>query len=102
MVAMAFPDLALRHLLRRGLRCWVLVRLGLAAAFVATMNPPLAAGGLVGLGVIGLTLTIALVEGQRVRERVVLANLGVSLATLLLTLASAAVLGEVLLAVLTS
>lgn len=95
------PDLVLRHLLRRGLRCWVLVRLGLAVAFLATMNPPLAAGGLVGLGVIGLTLTIALVEGQRVRERVVLANLGVSLSMLLVTLASAAVLGEVLLAAFT-
>jgi hypothetical protein len=87
--------------MQRGLRCWVLVRLGLAVAFVATMSPPLASGGLVGLGVIGLTLTIALVEGQRVRERVVLANLGVSLPTLLLMLAGAAVLGEVLLAVCT-
>lgn len=98
---MTSPSLVHRHLFRRGLRCWVLVRLGLAVAFLATMNPPLAAGGLVGLGVIGLTLTIALVEGQRVRERVVLANLGVSLPVLLLTLASAAVLGEVLLAAFT-
>ena len=91
------PDLVLRHLLRRGLRCWVLVRLGLAVAFVATMNPALAAGGLVGLGVIGLSLTVALVEGQRVRERVVLANLGVSLPMLLLALGSAALVGEVVL-----
>lgn len=45
------PDLVLWHLLRHGLRCWVLVRMGLAVAFVATMNPPLAAGGLVGPGV---------------------------------------------------
>jgi hypothetical protein len=98
---MRVPDLVSRHLLQRGLRCWVLVRLGLAVAFVATMNPPFAAGGLVGLGVVGLTLVIALVEGQRVRERVVLANLGVSLPALLLTLALAAVLGEVLLATFT-
>jgi len=93
------PDLVLWHLLRRGLRCWVLVRMGLAVAFVATMNPPLAAGGLVGLGVIGLSLTVALVEVQRVRERVVLANLGVSLPVLLLALSGAAVLGEIMLAV---
>jgi hypothetical protein len=93
------PDLVLRHLLRRGLRCWVLVRAGLAVAFVATMSSPLAAGGLVGLGVIGLTLTVALVEVQRVRERVVLANLGVSLPTLLGALSFAAVLGEIVLAV---
>lgn len=96
---MTGPDLVLRHLLRRGLRCWVLVRMGLAVAFVATMNPPLAAGGLVGLGVLGLTLTVALVEVQRVRERVVLANLGVSLPMLLFVLAFAALVGESLLAV---
>ncbi len=96
---MRAPDLVLLYLLRRGLRCWVLVRLGLAVAFVATMSSPLAAGGLVGLGVIGLSLTVALLEVQRVRERVVLANLGVSLPTLLCALSFAAVVGEILLAV---
>lgn len=88
------PFLIQRHLLRRGFLCWVLARAAFAMALLLTMSPPLARGGLVGVGVIVLATALGLLEVQRVQERVLLANLGVSLLTLLTMLAAASVLGE--------
>lgn len=96
------PSLVHRHLLRRGLVSWLLARLAFALALLMTMSSPLARGGLVGLGVIVLATVLALVDIQRVQERVLLANLGVNVPTLLGTLGAAALIGEITLVFLLS
>ena len=92
------PDFILRHLMRRGLLSWVLVRMLFAIALFLTESPPTANGGLVGLGVVVFSTLVGFFEVRRVRERVVLANLGVSLLSMLGALSLAAVFGEILLA----
>jgi hypothetical protein len=89
------PSLVQRHLLRRGFICWLLARAVFAMALLLTMSPPWANGGLVGLGVVALTAALGLIEVGRVRERVLLANLGMALPILVVMLAVPALLGEV-------
>lgn len=94
------PSLLQWHLLRRGLLSWVLARAAFAMALLMTMSPPWVSGGLVGLGVVALTTALGLIEVERVRERVLLANLGVAVPNLILMLAVPALLGEIALMVL--
>ncbi len=94
------PFLIEWHLLRRGFRIWLLVRAVFAVALVMTSSGPLENGGLVGLGVVALTIALGLLDVRRVQERVLLGNLGVKLPLLVALLAAASVLGEIMLAVL--
>ncbi len=94
------PYLVQWHLLRRGLFSWVIARATLAMALLLTGNPPWGDGGPVGLGVVVLTTALGLIEVERARERVLLANLGVALPNLILMLAAPALLGEIALMVL--
>jgi hypothetical protein len=87
-----------RHLLLRGLRVWMLVRAGFAVALLVTLSPPLVTGGVVGVGVVALTITMGVLEALRLREMVFLANLGLRFSALLAWLAIPPLLGEILLA----
>ncbi len=88
-----------RHLLRRSLRSWILVRATFAIALLMTLNPPLPTGGAIALGVVVLATIVGLLDVERANERVFLANLGLRLATLSAILATFPLLGEVLLAI---
>lgn len=94
------PSSIQRHLLRRGLLSWAFARAAFAMALLLTMNPPWTSGGFVGIGIVLLGSVLGLIEVQRVHERVLLANLGLSLPMLVEMLAVPALLGEIVLAVL--
>jgi hypothetical protein len=87
-----------RHLLRRGLRIWMLVRAIFAIALLMTLNPPLPVGGAIGLGVVVVTAALCFVDARLVKETVFLANLGLRLPSLLASFAVVPILGEMLLA----
>lgn len=94
------PSLIQRHLLWRGFRVWLLVRAFFAVALLMTLSPPTANGGVVALGVVSLSAAVGLLEVQRTKERVLMANLGVGMLALLGILALVPLVGEVALAVL--
>lgn len=79
---------------------WLLVRALFAVALLMTLSPPTANGGIVALGVVTLSAVVGLLEVQRVKERVLMANLGVGMLALMAMLALVPLVGEVMLAVL--
>jgi hypothetical protein len=96
---MRSPSLVVRHLLRRGLCLWLLVRLGLTAAVLLAAaigggEPPDLAGPMP-VAIVFATM-VGFVEARRLTERVLLANLGVSMPVQGALLALGGVAGEVL------
>lgn len=87
-------------LLRHSLVAWPAVRMIFALALLMTLNPPLPVGGVVSLGVIALSVAVAMLAMWRRRERLLLANLGVDVAQQVLLLALPALLLELLLGML--
>lgn len=90
-------SLVARHLLRRGLWLWLLVRLGLSAAVLLAAaigggEPPDLAGPMP-VAII-VSSVVGFVEARRVTERVLLANLGVTVVAQSALLAVGGVLGE--------
>lgn len=85
-------------LLRHGLVAWPLVRLGFALTLLMPRNPPLPVGGSVALGVIALSASVAMLALRRRGERVLLANLGVSVLQQVLLVSLPPLLLELLLA----
>lgn len=86
------------HLLRRGALAWVLVRLLFAIALALILESPMARGGLVSFGVVGLATAVAVLDVRRAHERVLLANLGIPRVRLIGALGVASLAGELLLA----
>ncbi len=100
---MPWSTLTARHLLRRGLWLWLLVRLGLTAAVLLSAaigggEPPDLTGPMP--AAILVAVAVGFIEARRLTERVFLANLGVTTATQATLLALGGVVGEVVLALL--
>lgn len=100
MRALSLTSLTSQLLLRHGLVAWPLVRMLFALALLMTLSPPLPVGGVVSLGVIALSVVVAMLAIWRRGERVLLANLGVDVAQQVLLLALPALLLELLLGML--
>lgn len=92
------PSLVASLLLRHGLVAWPLVRVGFALTLAMSRNPPMPSGGIVALGVIALSASVAMLAMRRRGERVLLANLGVSVPRQVLLVSLPPVLLELLLA----
>lgn len=95
------PSLVSRHLLRRGLWLWLLMRLGLTAALLFSAlsgggEPPDLTGPMP--AAILVAVAVRFVELRRLRERVLLANLGITTATQATLIGLGGLAGEVLLA----
>lgn len=93
------PSLVHRHLLLRGARLWLLVRLTITGFIVMAQGAPIAIGSAATFAVILLTVMLGFVDARRVSERVLLANLGLSVEAQVLLLGIAAGVGELLLRV---
>lgn len=89
-----------RHLLRRGLRVWLLVRAAFALALLMTLSPPFPTGGVVAVGVVAAAAAVAVLETRMQEEMVFLANLGERFTVLVATLALPALAAELLVALL--
>lgn len=86
-----------RHLAARSLRMWLLVRASFALALLMTLNPPLPVGGLIAFAVVVVSITVSVLDTHRVKEMVLLANLGLRFWALIAMLAVLPLLGEILL-----
>lgn len=91
------PSLVYRHLLRRGLWLWLLVRLALVAAVLLSVaigggEVPDVSGPMP--AAIIVAVAVGFLEARRLSERVLLANLGVTALTQATLLALGGVAGE--------
>lgn len=93
------PSLVQRHLLRRGARLWLAARLIVMGLVMWFQGDPIAIGSPATLAVIAVTVMLGFADAQRLSERVLLANLGLSLQRQVLLLGSAAACGEIVLRV---
>lgn len=100
---MPLPEpLLVRALIRRGFAMWIVVRIasfmvGLSASGVLG-PPPVRLALPAAIGVLALCAVLGVLDVLRRRERMLLANLGVSLPQLVLLLVAPAVLGELAIA----
>lgn len=93
------PTLVQRHLLRRGARLWLAVRLIVMGLMLWAQGEPIAIGGSATLAVIAVTVMLGFVDAQRLSERVLLGNLGIPIEQQALLLGSGAAFGEIVLRV---
>ncbi len=92
MIAVGLPGAALRALLLRAVVLWILVRLlvGSVGALTGDDGPSLNSP----LGIIMISCALGLVDIRRRHERVLWANLGISLVAAGTVFASIATIGE--------
>jgi hypothetical protein len=100
MIMLRSNPLVVRTYLLRGAVLWLLARTLISAVIVAADGNPFAVSARSAVIIVGVSAVLALAQTARLRERVLLGNLGVPAAALVAYFALPALAGELILAVL--